>query len=190
MAENKKAREETEIEATAEEPNADTELIEEEATANDTVKKLRSQLKTCREEKQKALEDLQRAKAEYLNARKRIEEERSRDIKRAENTFIERLLPLCDSFHSAMSDKKTWQGVDESWRKGVESIYAQLQSLLESYNVSVVDPLGETFDPERQEAVSTSDEADAATDTVTQVVQLGYERDGTLIRPAKVIISK
>lgn len=191
MPEKKKKQENTEIEAAPEGEMEETELIEEEANAEDRIKKLRSELKACREERQKTLDDLQRAKAEYLNARKRIEGERARDIERAENAFIERLLPLCDSFHSAMSDEKMWQSVDESWRRGVERISEQLQTLLASYGVTVLDPTGSHFDPKRHEAVSTSEAANGVPpDTVTEVVQLGYERGGTLIRPAKVIISK
>jgi len=104
------------------------------------------------------------------------------------------MLPLCDSFQMAMSDKEAWEKADDNWRKGIEGIYSQLQSLLTTYSVKAIDAAGEKFDPRRHESLSTvpvTDEKDI--DSVMQVIQTGYEvvkSDGEaeLIRPARVII--
>ena len=170
----------------------DLELEEVEEKSGVKMKKLRDKLKTCEADKMQALEDLQRAKAEFLNARKRLEEERVTDRLRTKMGHAEDLLPLCDSFQMAMQDKETWEKADEAWRKGVEGIHMQLQKLLQSYDVTKISALGEHFDPHRFEAIDTVVVKDKAqVDVVQTVVQEGYEMkagDKTeIIRPARVI---
>ena len=174
----------------------DPDLESIEMTEKDVIKILRTKLKACDAEKRDLLEETQRTKAEFFNARKRLEEEKNRDRERAVIKHVERLLPLCDSFQMAMSDKESWEKADDNWRKGIEGIYSQLQSLLTMYAVTTIDPVGEKFNPRRHEALSTvpvTDEKD--NDSIMQVIQTGYEMikaDGEveLIRPARVIIGE
>ena len=94
----------------------------------------------------------------------------------------------------AMSDKEKWDKADAGWRKGVEGIYSQLQSILNSYSVKKVSPVGENFDPYKHEALSTVPVDDEKNhDKIIEVIQLGYEiqkNDGAteMIRPARVSI--
>jgi molecular chaperone GrpE len=179
--------------------NEDTEITEPdladvEAREVDIIKSLRDKLKVCDQEKREILEETQRVKADFLNARKRLEEERLKDRERSIIGHIERLLPLCDSFQMAMADKESWDKADANWRKGVEGIYSQLQSILNSYNVKILNPVGQAFDPYKHEALSnvaTDDEKQH--DKIMTVIQMGYEmqrNDGTFeqIRPARVAI--
>lgn len=167
------------------------EIEEKQGTFNNT---LRDKLKACEAEKRDILEESQRAKADFLNAKRRLEEERKRDRERSTISHVESLIPLCDSFQVAMSHKETWEKTDATWRKGIEGIYSQLQNILSSNSVQVIDPTGKEFSPHLHEAVSTvvvEDEKD--NDKVISVVQMGYEMtkvDGTteLIRPARVVI--
>lgn len=188
--------EDTDIEITNEklDINDEVEVGEAEEQQTDTIKKLKAKLKEAEAEKRTALEDLQRAKADFLNARRRLEEERLRDRERGIISHIEDLIPLCDSFEMAMSNKETWEKIDAVWRKGVEGIYAQLGSILASNKVEAVSPLGEPFDPTKHEALSTALVAKAEeNDTIVNVIQKGYvikKNDGNteVIRPARVII--
>lgn len=165
------------------------ELEELEERAEDKSKKLRQKLKVCEEEKRQVFEDLQRTKADFLNSRRRIEEQALRSTERAIDDFIVNLLPVVDSFDMAMMNKGAWELAEESWRKGMEAIHAQVLSLLRSYRVEPIDAKGEHFDPERHEAVGNSTvEHEADVDTVVQVLQKGYERNGTVIRTAKVTV--
>jgi molecular chaperone GrpE len=89
---------------------------------------------------------------------------------------VEELLPLCDSFQMAMSNKETWEKADENWRNGVSGIYNQLMRIVESYGVKAIDPTGEPFDPYRDEAIGTEEVTDEKmVDTVISVLQRGYE---------------
>ncbi len=169
----------------------EVELTDIEEKTDGKVKALRQKLAAAEEAKRESLEELQRTKADFLNARKRLEEERLLDRTRAKKQFIEDILPLCDSFTMAMSNQEAWEKADKAGRSGVEGIYNQLQRLLESYGVTTVNPLGEPFDPRRHEAIGTAVVTDETKqDTVVAVLQHGYElRSGDktdVIRPARV----
>ena len=159
-----------------------------EAMSQQKLKSLRDKLKDAEAAKREALEELQRAKADFLNTRKRLEQQQVQAVKRNEDAFVAALLPLTDSFTMAMKDQAAWNAVDESWRKGVEGIHQQLLRILESHEVVAINPETEPFDPNRHEAVGTKP-YDGESDLVVEVVQAGYERNGDVLRPAKVIIS-
>ena len=165
------------------------ELTEEEASYDDKIKALRKKLKQCEEEKSAYLQDMQRAKADFLNAKKRQSDALLKSQEDSINDLVSSLLPLCDSFEMAMSNTDMWERVDATWRTGIEGIYTQLHGILKSYDVTVIDPRNEAFDPEYHEAISTQDSDTHDTETVVQVIQKGYARNGTVIRPAKVILS-
>jgi len=164
------------------------ELEEIEDAEENKLASIRAKLKQAEEDKKQALEELALVKADFLNARKRLEEDKQRGIERQKIKDIEALLPLCDSFTMAMADTDAWNAVDENWRKGIEGIHSNLESILKQHNVESFDPTGETFNPELHEALSTA-ESDEPADTVTQTLQLGYKMSDVVIRPAKVIIS-
>jgi molecular chaperone GrpE len=137
---------------------------------------------------------MQRSRADFLNAKRRLEEEKKRDYGRTVAKVIGDILPLCDSFELAMRNKGSWEKADEVWRKGVEGIYAQLQGILTQYNVITIDPSGEVFNPHEHEALSIETVTDKTLhDTVINTVQKGYQlthKDGTteMIRPPRVTI--
>lgn len=191
--EQKNENQDDEIEVTNDEnPEVDEpELVDVEEKSGDKIKRLREKIDRLEEEKKALLDESQRAKADFLNARRRLEEERKNDRLRYQKQHIEELLPLCDSFQMAMQDKETWEKADASWRKGIEGIHTQLMRLLESYGVTAIDPVGDTFDPHKHEAIGTEEVEDASRqDTVVSVVQKGYEMHvgdtAEIIRPARV----
>lgn len=172
---------------------AELEDIEEHSIQN--IKKLKAQIKSCEAEKMEHLENLQRAKAEFLNAKRRIEEERQSDKEKAVVKQIEKLLPLCDSFQMAMSDKATHESTDLTWRKGIDSIYNQLQSIMGSYGVRELSPIGEVFNPALHDAMTNiSVEKKEDDHKIISVVQNGYIRNtgdkDELIRPARVTVGE
>ncbi len=177
-----------EIEVLEDELNDEVSLEDEESNSQQKIKSLRVKLKQAEEAKKQILEDLQRAKAEFLNSKKRLTEESHRNSDRTINKQMTALLPLCDSFQMALSNKDAWESVDEVWRKGMEGIYNQLQNILETNHVTVMNPLNEEFDPHQHEAMSTVD-SDLGSEKVVEVLQFGYQRNNEVIRPAKVIIS-
>lgn len=166
--------------------------IEDNSTA--AVSALKHKLKHAEEECRTLRDELQRNRADFLNAKRRLEEEKKRDYGRTVARVMTDILPLCDSFELAMRNKESWEKADEVWRKGVEGIYAQLQGLLSTYHVVAIDPTGEEFNPHLHEALSLETVTDKALhDMVVSTIQSGYQithKDGTteIIRPARVTI--
>jgi molecular chaperone GrpE len=194
---NKHEKDDVELDVTNDEDMKidDIELEDLEEKGADKIKKLKAQIKEGEEERRKLQDDLQRTKAEFLNARKRIDEERANDKIRHKKKHVEELLPLCDSFNMAMSNKEAWEKADEAWRKGVEGISSQLDRIVASYGVTAVNPEGDAFDPNIHEAVGTTPTDLKEMDhKVVSVLQPGYvitEGDRTeIVRPARVIIGE
>lgn len=174
-----------EIETTeAEEPTIeDTELTEEESRSEDKLKGLRNKLGQCEKDKMTAMEDLSRARADFLNARRRLDEEKLADRERNRLQFIQDILPLCDSFNIALDDP-AFKELPDNLQKGILGINKQLSSIVKNYNVVEVGEAGEKFDPNIHEALANN----GAGDTVKKVLQKGYKTGDRIIRPAKVIV--
>lgn len=195
MKDTKDRHEQDDLEPTDDGMDVDAELEDIEENSAAKIKKLQQKLKVCEQEKMEHLESLQRAKAEFLNAKRRLEEEKTTDRQRAVTDQIEKLLPLCDSFHMAMSNKKAWENIDETWRRGIENIYNQLQSILSSYGVREVTPLGEAFDPSQHEAMANMPvDSEDKHHKIIAVIQNGFIRTihgkEHLIRPARVTVGE
>lgn len=127
-----------------------------------------------------------RAKAETENLRRRAQEDVSKASKFAADKFASAMLPVKDSLEAALATEN--QTVD-SLREGVELTLKQLISSFDSASVSEENPLGQKFDPNVHQAISTV-EADAEPNTVVHVLQKGYLLHGRVLRPALVIVAK
>ncbi len=164
------------------------ELETAEELSGNKLKELREKLKVCEEEKRQHLEDLQRAKADFLNSRRRLEEQLARDRERAKDGILEELLTLSDSFETALADPR-FGDADEQWRTGIEAIYAKLVGVLKGNGVEPIEALGKPFDPAEHEAVSSiTVENSGHEETVVAVLQKGWKRGETVLRPAKVTV--
>ena len=165
--------------------NLDDSVIAEE-TALETIKVLREKLKKAIAEKQEHLNSWQRDKAEFLNARKR-DQEAQKDFARFSNeSLISELIPVLDSFNMAMGNKEQWEKADKNWRVGVEYIANQLKKVLEESGLKELNPIGQKFDPMRDEAI----EHEKDGDTITAVIQKGYELNGKILKAPKVKVGQ
>jgi molecular chaperone GrpE len=170
-------------------PMDDVEVEVEEAGMKDKLRQLREKLAACDEEKRKHLEDLQRVRADFLNSKRRLEEQLERDKERAADKILMELLTLVDSFDTATADKALWDTIDPTWRTGMEAIKSKLDSILKNNHVEAIDPTGLPFNPAEHEAVSdTKVEDERLVDTVITVLQKGFKRNGMVIRPARVVV--
>jgi molecular chaperone GrpE len=157
-----------EIEVDHDSPSADAEQIDAAATAADDA------TPTVEPD---YLGDLQRVTAEFANFRKQIDKRNHDLLARASMRLVESLLPVLDALDAA-----SLQGVD-----GVEPIQAQLLSVLGSEGLEVISGIGESFDPNRHDAVMTeqAEEGDDGT-VVAEVLRTGYAWNGRVFRPAMV----
>jgi molecular chaperone GrpE len=145
------------------------------------VKKLRDEIAGLRKEKQEYMDGWQRAKADYVNALKRFDHERSQERVRGVVRAIEALLPALDALERAKAGGEV--------PAGFASIAKQLESAFGGLGLEAVGAVGERFDPALHEALgedkTKSQEED---DTVSAVLETGWKIGETLIRPAKVRI--
>ncbi len=174
-------------------PTDDDIIVEEDADTvapQAVIKKLHERLLLCKKERQEYLDGWQRAKADFINARKDDERERSLLRKHAKVDIIAELLPIADNFERAMANKELWEKVDKNWRVGVEYIYTQIQSLLRNQGVSEMGQIGERFDAVRHHSMEALPTARLdEDDTVVAVIEKGYMLHGKVIRPARVKIA-
>lgn len=162
-----------------------------EESLQETVKKLREKLKKVEAEKQEYLDGWQRAKADFVNIRKRDEDAKQEFLKFSKEEIVRDVIPVLDSFELAFRDKKVWEGLPKDWRTGVESIYNQLLAILTNHGVKKVVPVGEVFDPKQHEAVNVVRVDDKNGDEkIIDVLQAGYSLFGKEIRSAKVVVGK
>lgn len=172
-------KEENDIHLEQDETLDDSVLAEESQGAS--IKKLRDKLKAAEEKAKEHLDGWQRAQAEFANVRKRDEEAKVEFLKFANQSLIEELIPVLDSFNIAIA----------AGTPGLEPIYKQFLSVLKSKGLEEVEPLGEAFDPRFHEAIGAEEVSEKAKDhTITQVLQKGYKLGEKIIRAAKVKIGE
>ncbi len=165
----------------------DLELEAEEELTAEKLKKLRQKLKDSESEKMAALEEQGRVRADFLNSKRRLEEQFSIDKERIIERVVEDFLPLIDSFETALAQK----GEGSQWEKGVEAMRGQFLGILKRYNITEIEAQGKTFNPHEHEAVTTKKgENGEETETILHVLQKGYKRGDTILRPAKVVIAE
>lgn len=170
--------------------NLDDSVVAEENSA-DAIKKLREKLKKSEAERQEYLTGWQRAKADLINARKRDEVDRMEFLKFANERLIDGLIPVLDSFELAMNNKEVWEKAEKNWRTGVESIAGQLKKALSDAGLEEVNPVGQKFDPMRDEAASYEPvDSEDKNHVIINVVQKGYNLNGRPMRPAKVRVGE
>lgn len=159
----------------------------EELSGQDQVKRLREKLKVAIAEKQKYLDNWQRDKAEFVNARKRDEERNIEHLQYASAKLIEEILPVLDSFDAAIGKMKEDKAVSKEWAAGMESIDQQLRTILAKNGVESFGEVGENFDPNFHQSISLVPSKDSKNShTLAEILQKGYKIKERILRPALV----
>jgi molecular chaperone GrpE len=180
---------ETEIDMTQDDAYNDDVVFEEEDTGTGKIKKLQEKLTACNKERVEYLDGWQRAKADFANAQKGLENQKQEYVSYANQNLLEEFLPVVDSFDMAIANKEVWESVDENWRVGVEYIYSQLLSILENNGVKQLDPVGDTFDPAIHTSVEQVDAQSESEDhVIARVIQKGYIMKDKVLRSPKVVV--
>jgi len=130
-----------------------------------------------------------RAKAETDNIRRRAEREVSSASKFALERFAKEILGVVDSLEKAL--EQTAEGDAQSaMYEGIELTYKLLLGTLNKFSIEQISPLGESFDPGLHEAMVMQESEEHEPNSVMTVIQAGYQLNGRLIRPARVIVAK
>lgn len=135
------------------------------------------------------LDGWQRARAEFANARKRMEKDRVEAYQKASVDHTRQLLPVLDDFDRALEVVPATIANDD-WYEGLILVRRKLQALLEALNVTPIEAIGEPFDPNVHEALQLVAAENVDSGTVVEVVQKGYRIGDTIIRPSLVNVAQ
>ncbi len=135
---------------------------------------------------QEYLEGWKRARADLENVQKRMADTRIKEQEAIRRSVVEELLALSDNFKSLLEHAPDSK---DPWVAGVLHVARQFDQTLADFGAESIDQAGGMFDPAIHEAVEEV-EGEGESGTVTQVVQVGYKIGSTVIRPAKVKITK
>jgi len=128
----------------------------------------------------------QRTQADLENYRKRAAKEIAAAGQRAKSGLVGELLPVVDNLERALNSA---QEGEEHLLDGVKLVHAELVSVLARNGVEAFDPAGERFDPTFHEAISTREDEQSEAGLVLDVVEKGYRLNGSVLRPARVVVS-
>ncbi len=126
-----------------------------------------------------------RLAAEYDNYRKRTAKEKENAWTEAKAQTVAAFLPVYDNLERAMKQETA----DEAYKKGVEMTMKGLQDALTGLGVEMIPALGETFDPNRHNAVMHTDDPEAGENTIVEVFQQGFICGEKVIRFSMVRVA-
>ncbi|GLJ62928.1 protein GrpE [Microbacterium barkeri] len=129
------------------------------------------------------LHDLKRLQAEYANYRRRTEEQREIEISRARGEAVKGLLPVLDDLDRAEKHGDLAEGSPFS------AVAAKVRGVAERLGVVAFGATGETFDPQRHEAIFQQPVPGTTESTILEVVEVGYLLGDVELRPAKVVVA-
>ncbi len=160
---------------------------EREAEVKDEgVASLQKALAEEKEKAEKYLANWQRAQADFVNYKRRTEQERAEAAQFSNSTLILSLLPVLDDFERALGSVPE-ELVGSPWVEGVNHIYRKLKAVLESQDISVIEAEGKDFDPNFHEAVMVVEGDEGK---VIEEISKGYKFRERLLRPSMVKVGK
>jgi molecular chaperone GrpE len=168
----------TESAAPAEPPNP-VEILEGQLAA------LTAERDQLAMEKAEMNDRLLRTRAEFENARRRAERERSDYLQFAAMDLVREILPMLDDFERALNVETS----DRNYAKGVELIYQRMSDTLKKMGLEPIETAGKPFDPNLHQAVERVQTEDAEDMTILGEFQRGYNFKGKLLRPAMVRVA-
>jgi molecular chaperone GrpE len=154
----------------------------EDLTAEESLAAERDRLAA---EKSELTDRLLRLRAEFDNARRRADRERSEYLQFAAMDLVRDLLPMLDDFERALRVETP----DREYAKGIELIYQRMSDTLKKLGLEPIDTEGKRFDPNLHQAIERVPTEDAEDQTILGEFQRGYQFKGKLLRPAMVKVA-
>ena len=146
----------------------------------------REQVEALRRERDELRDQLLRKRAEFDNYRKRVERDREQSATDATAAVLKAVIPTIDNLDRVLEAT----GAESTLREGVELTRRELLALLERQGVTIEDPVGQPFDPQRHQALSHEVAPGRPEGTIVEVFRKGYSFKDRLLRPALVKVAK
>jgi len=150
------------------------------------VEALQKQLEEAQAKAAENLDGWQRAQAEFINYKNRLQRDREQDYISMKGDIIKKVLPVLDDMERALANRPD----DSSWASGMELIVRKFQNILQGEGVKRIEAKGQPFDPNFHEAISSEPNEDVESGHVIEVVQNGYMLGERVIRPAMVRVAQ
>jgi molecular chaperone GrpE len=144
-----------------------------------------------REELADSDDRLLRLQAEFENFRKRALRERQEAVQYGSQNLFKDLVSVVDNLERAIAHARESGGGDlASFLQGVELVQRELLAIFEKNHVTEIEAHGKPFDPSLHEAMAQVESGAVPPNTVTEVLQKGFQLRDRLVRPARVIVAK
>lgn len=174
-------------EATRQPAAAFTEAVDGETPVAELT--LAERLEKAEAQAAEYLDGWQRERAEFANARKRLEKSRAEARQNATIEVISRLLPILDDFERAL-DAAPPAIAQDDWFDGIVLVHRKLVGILDGEGIERIPTIGEAFDPNIHDAVMQEASEEYDSGTVVRELRSGYRLEQRLIRPAMVIVAQ
>ena len=158
---------------------------EEETAAEQETQSEPSEEEKLKKELEESKDKYLRLMAEYDNFRKRSAKARLELSATVKGNTIGEILPVFDNFERALAAETE----DTNYKAGVEMIFKQFGDMLTKLGVEIIDPIGQTFDPNIANAVNQIEDENLGENEVAQVFQKGYKIGDKVIRYAMVVVA-
>lgn len=179
--------------------DADEEIIAElddnELSALEQMQKKIEDLQAQLAEKDEIIgskeDEVLRVAAEAQNLQRRLQRDLDNTRKFSNDKIIKSMIPVMDSFDKALEviDDEACEVTTEAMIEGTQNTQKIFAKVLADNGIEIVDPLGETFDPELHEAMSMVPSPDHEKNTIINVFQKGYLLHGRVVRAAMVVVA-
>jgi molecular chaperone GrpE len=150
------------------------------------IEVLQKQLEEAQTRAAENLDGWQRAQAEFINYKNRVQRDRELDYASMKGDIIKKVLPVLDDIERALANRPD----DSSWASGMELIARKFQNVLEAEGLKRIEATGQPFDPNFHEAISSEPNEDVESGHVIEIVQNGYLLGERVIRPAMVRVAQ
>lgn len=165
---------------------------EQAATADESpIEALRQRAEAAEAQAQEYWDRILRMEAEKDNIRKRAEKDIANARRQAVEKFANEMLGVRDSLELGRDAAQKDDADLAQIREGTELTLNMLTQAMAKFDIQEIDPVGEKFDPDLHQAMSTQEATDdQPANTVTMVMQKGYRLEDRLLRPALVVVAK
>jgi len=160
---------------------------EVDESEKDPLELLQDELKKKDEEIAEQKHEFLLYKADTENFKKRLRKEKEDFSQYANEKLLKELILINDNLERAFSSENP---TVESMKEGVDMILKQFHSFLEKEKVELIESLGKKFDPAIHEVLCQVESEEHEENTITEEFSKGYQLNGRILRPAKVVIAK
>ena len=190
MGKKQKNKEELKDDAIlAEEELADKEAAEAEELPDTEIIEEDQPLSAVEEEEEESLrEQFIRLQADFANFRNRTQRERIELYQRANEDLLLEILPVLDHYELGLQNAEQ-HDADKAVMDGFRLVYDQFQSVLNKFNLTPIEAVGEAFDPHKHEALTHMPSDEYPAEICSNQIRRGYLFGDKLLRAAQVVVS-